>query len=103
MRLLTALTAGVLLSGCSYIPGQTYAELGAGYNTALENNRRPWDNADAVGFYGSVRQEWRGTERLTPFCQYSHYSQWLEGPPFNNRAESSLDHFGCALRYRIGD
>lgn len=101
-----ALTAAtVLASGCAALPGQTYVELGAGHNDSLFQGSESlkWNNAGTVGFYGSLRQEWQAGYRTRGFCQYSHYSQWLAGPPFNDKAESSLDHVGCGVRFRLSN
>lgn len=93
-----------LLMGCSALPGKTYAEIGIGYNGSLfaESEAHKWDNAGSPGFYGSLRQEFPlDRDRFSTFVQYTHYSQWLAGPPFNDDAESSLDHIGVGVRWRI--
>lgn len=91
-----------LLMGCSVLPGKTYAELGVGMNASLGNSAGEWDNCGSPGFYGGLRQEWDlDRDRFTTFAQYSHYSQYLCGPPFNDKAESSLDHIGVGIRWRL--
>ncbi len=78
-------------------------EIGAGHNFSLANSNPDtrWKNADSLGFYGSLRYSRPLSERYTFVVQYSHYSQWSEGPPFNDAAESSLDHLGVAIRFRL--
>jgi hypothetical protein len=97
------LLAVLSVAGCATIPGDTYVEVGVGINTSIGNSARPWDDAGTGGFYGALRQEWQQSPRLSTFCKYAHYSQWLEGSPFNDTTESSLDHFGCGTRFRLGN
>jgi len=104
MKNLIALAALVALTGCSqlnFLPGDTYVEVGAGHNSSPGTESYDWYTGGGVGFYGAIRQEIPVHERVDLVLQYSHYSQWNVGPPFNDTAESSLDHVGGAVRWRI--
>ena len=76
-----------LLIGCS---GQTHLELGTGVNTSFFSEAK-WENEGGAAFVGRVTYEWEHA-----YCQYSHYSQFVDSP-----SESSLDHFGCGLRVNM--
>lgn len=93
--------AALAATGCS--TSSTYLEVGAGHNGSFfqERSDLQWDDGDGVGFYGSLRHEVPVHDRVDLVLQYSHYSQWDVGPPFNDRAESSLDHIGAAARFRL--
>ena len=105
MRISIVILILALASGCATVPGQTYMEVGVGHNDSYFNENNRWQQDDGPGFYGSIRQEFQSKrhERISGFLQYSHYSQWFAGPPFNDEAESSLDHLGAGLRFRVGD
>jgi hypothetical protein len=84
--------------------GKWYAEIGVTHNQSLfqSNDDYKWDNAGTAGFYGSVRYEkMLDRDRLGYVLFYTHHSQWLAGPPFNNEGESSLDSIGFAVRWRL--
>lgn len=98
MKYLLVVCLAILISGCS---GNTFFELGAGWNESFSSETYEWENADSPAFYGAIRQEWDITEKTAGLCQYAHHSQWFAGPPFNDDSESSLDHLGCALRFRL--
>lgn len=83
--------------------GDWYSEIGMGYNTSLfqSNPRYKWEDGGSPGFYGTVRYELMlDRDRLGVVVHYTHYSNWFAGPPFNDNAESSLDHFGVAVRWK---
>ena len=82
------------LMGCATTT--TAFEIGAGSNNSFGNEGRPWQDSGA-GAKLAVR-----VERKRMYCEYAHYSQWMKGWPFNNEAESSLDHIGCGLRFTLG-
>lgn len=75
--------------------GGLHMELGAGKNGSIGNSNT-WDDNGSLGSYFGLRYEWDNA-----ICQYSHYSQWFVGPPFNDDSESSLDHLGCAVRISL--
>jgi hypothetical protein len=78
-----------------------FLEIGAGQNNNLTGCSICWDNGGGTGAYFALRYEEQITESITGFAQYSHYSQYEIGVPFNNKPESSLDHIGVGLRFRI--
>ena len=81
----------------------TYLELGAGHHESFFNSTHEWENGGGVGCYARLSHEfkewWKG---VTPLVNYSHYSQCDVGPPFNDKQESSLDHFGVGIRIKLG-
>lgn len=102
MGRLICIAAIVLLSGCA-IDQRIYAEVGGGKNMSFTNNTHEWNDGGGTAFYGALRYERPITERIEFVGQYSHFSQWEVGPPFDNTAESSLDHVGVALRFKLHD
>ena len=93
----------VFLSGCVSGSGQNFEELGTGYNGSLTNQTHAWENGGSgpLGATIEVGREWDVTNNedvMKVKCRWLHLSHWFVGPPFNNRAESSVDHFGCAVR-----
>ena len=104
MKNLIVIAALAALGGCAQlesIPGETYLEVGAGKNSSRGTEWYGWHDGGGVGFYGSLRHEIPVHERVDLVLQYSHYSQWNVGPPFNDTAESSLDHIGGAVRFKV--
>lgn len=90
----------VLLAGCA----GSYAELGMGYNDNLFGGE-DWDNAGS-GIFGAaieVGQEWDvpNNPNMNVKCRWLHLSHYSAGPPFNNERESSVDHIGCAVGYKL--
>jgi hypothetical protein len=84
--------------------GKWYAEVGVTYNDSFgqSNPDWRWDNAGQAGFYGSLRYEkMLDRDRLGYVLFYTHISQWLAGPPFNDTGESSVDSIGFAVRWRL--
>ncbi len=99
-RLICIAIALIVLSGCAHDQA-VYAELGAGKNMSVTNRVHEWEDSGGVGFYGALRYERPINEQFTFVGQYAHYSQWDVGPPWNNLPESSLDHVGVALRFKL--
>lgn len=89
--------AMLTLVGCA---GNPYIEIGAGVNKSLANKVNEWDDGRSPAFLGEIGVEWELSDNWHPNCKYLHVSQWFAGPPFNDISESSLDHFGCAVKYR---
>ena len=96
-----AIAMVVILSGCGSLGGTNYLELGTGKHTAIGNNA--WDDCGTPAFYGSLRHERRLDHKRSLVVMYNHHSQWVCGPPFNDKSEDSLDYFGGALKMRLGD
>ena len=84
---------------------QVWAELGAGWNGSFfqQVERYQWEDQSSPGFIGSLSYEFHPerNDRIVFVAQYVHVSQWFVGPPFNSRGESSLDHVGIAVRWRL--
>ena len=76
-------------------------QIGAGKNTNLTGASIPWDDAGGVGCSLNVRYTYPLTKRLFLGGQWFHLSQCDKGPPFNDTDESSVDHLGIFLEYRI--
>jgi hypothetical protein len=94
----------VFLAGCVGQPVK-YVELGAGKNTSYTNSVYTWNDGGAGPLGASIEAgvEWnvKNNEDALKFkCRWLHLSHWFVGPPFNDRAESSVDHFGCAVRHQ---
>lgn len=105
IALFWGLMAGVARADSPTIfDGDFYAEVGAGYSTSLfqSNEDLRWQSGGSPGFYGSVRYELMlDRDRLGVVLHYTHHSNWFTGPPFNDDAESSLDHIGVAVRWKL--
>lgn len=89
----------LIISGCGYktLPTKrVYFELGAGKNQTTFGNSDKWEDGDGTGGYFSFRYETN-----IGVCHWVHLSQWDIGPPFNDKQESSVNHYGCALRWEI--
>lgn len=96
-------TLTVSLSAC--VNTSPYVEVGSGFNESFfaESAQHKWDDGGAgplgarfgVGIEGEVMYN----PNLRAGCEYIHFSQWFVGPPINDKAESSLDHIGCKVRY----
>lgn len=84
------------------LDGEWYAEIGAGYNTSFFNESvYQWENAGSPGFYGQLSYEFELAYGLSTGVYYVHASQWMAGPPFNDRAESSLDSVGVKVKFNL--
>ncbi len=92
------IAATLALSGCAGIP---YADIGTGINKSFTNDTYEWEDQGAAAFLGEVGIEWiHPNELMTSKCRYLHLSQINAGTPFDNRPESSVDHFGCSVGVR---
>jgi len=76
--------------------GSLMFELGAGNNTTLFGDSLQWQDQGELGCTISLRYEME-----FGVCQWVHISQCMAGPPVNNLSENTLDHIGCALRWKI--
>lgn len=97
----------VAVTGCVGAP-TPYAELGVGWNTSLGGKGDHHWNDGGAGPGGAtieagVTWDVRNNPDLQVDCRWLHVSHWFVGPPFNDRAEDSLDHFGCSARYEWRD
>lgn len=88
--------ASLLLISSNVYAGSLMFEIGAGKNGQIFAERKSWEDQDGVAGYFAIRYEGK-----YGVCHYSHYSHWNVGPPRDTRFESSLDHIGCALRWKI--
>ena len=86
-----------LLPMIAMADSSTYFEIGAGKNGNLTGSSHEWYDNGGTGAYFAFRTEWDNGF----FVQYSHYSQYEVGQPFNDKGESSLDHIGFGLRIKI--
>jgi len=93
----------VFLSGCTTV--EPYVELGAGFNTSFTNQTHKWEDGGAGPLGAKIVLGVDGVVKNNPHmragCAIEHYSHWFVGPPFNNNAESSLDHIGCSVRMNL--
>lgn len=97
---MVALAAGIERANA----GDWYAELGAGYSGSFfaADPMYEWESGGSPGFYGSIRYETMLVpNQLGVVLHYTHHSNWFTGPPFNDNVESSLDHIGIAVRWRL--
>lgn len=88
MKKLIAITAIVALSGCAGMPTyeycDSYAKVGAGYILAQPDIE--WNTGNTETSPISARFE-IGCEEGAVTYGVAHYSQWLEGAPFNSNDE----------------
>ena len=105
MKNLIALAALVALTGCSqlnnFLPGDTYLEVGAGKNSSPGTVLYDWYDSGGIGCSIELRQEVPVHDRVAFALRYLHVSHCDVGPPFNDKPESTLDHVGATLRFRI--
>ena len=88
----------LLAASCGYktLPTKgVYFELGAGKNKTFSKNNK-WEDGNGTGSYFSFRYE-----ADVGVCHWTHLSQWDVGKPFNDKAELSVNHLGCAFRWKI--
>lgn len=78
-----------------------FVEIGAGKNYSFTNQSHPWDDGNGIAFYGRIGYSWELSDHVDVEVHYTHISQWFVGSPFNNDGESSVDHFGAAVRYNF--
>lgn len=90
----------VLFSDITHANGW-YVSIGGGLNTNLIGDAIPWEDQSSLGFAGSLRYEWMADRSRSVSCGWDHYSQWFVGSPWDERAESALDHIGCSARYNF--
>jgi hypothetical protein len=76
---------------------ETYLEIGAGKNSNILGCSICWEDSGGVGAYLAIRNEWSNGF----FIQFTHYSQYDVGKPFNDKSEATLDHFGVGMRWKI--
>lgn len=78
-----------------------YARIGFGANENFFTDDVIWEDQDEFAGHLGLGYRARLSDRWYLDAHWSHYSQWLAGPPFDDRPESSLDHVGMALEYRF--
>lgn len=113
MLRIVGFAVGLVLAMVMFTPvakaeGVTYIEIGTGFNDSALNKiiggaeSHRWDDGGAGPFGATIEvgREWDvpRNDNLKVKCRWLHVSQWTVGPPWNDKAESSLDHFGCAAR-----
>jgi hypothetical protein len=86
-----------LFAGSVVAESKTYFEIGAGKNGNLLSCSKCWNDGGGVGAYIAIRNEWSNGL----FIQAAHYSQYDVGPPFNKEKESTFEHIGVGMRWRI--
>lgn len=82
----------------------TYLTVGVGNNTNFTGASIPWHDADATGAYFNLAYIGDKKSYLLngrPVVQWMHLSQIESGPPFNEDRESSVDHLGLAVTWRL--
>lgn len=80
-----------------------FITIGAGTNTQLFGGET-WNDADSTGAFLSASYHWNPQAWLLggrPFVHLTHLSQFESGPPFNDEIESSVDHIGIAVSWRV--
>ena len=96
------LRAIIIFLAATSAQAEPFLELGAGYNANLFGCDDCWDDGGAgpLGAYMRIgaQYDWRG---VTIGGHWIHLSQWLVGPPWNDDAESSVDHVGVFARFRL--
>tara|TARA_R110000851_G_C13000138_1_gene558219 strand:- start:580 stop:870 length:291 start_codon:yes stop_codon:yes gene_type:complete len=86
-----------LFAGPVAAESETYLEIGAGKNGNLLSCSICWHDGGGVAAYISIRNQWSNGL----FIHLTHFSQYDVGPPFNQRAESTIDHLGIGMRWRV--
>ena len=76
--------------------------LGVGNNTSINGGSIPWEDAGGVGavFELNYRERYKNTN-FNYGARWLHVSQYDKGPPFNDINESTLDHFGVYIEYKL--
>lgn len=99
MRLIILLLLSVSTVSADYL----FINIGAGNNTNLTGASIPWDDAGGVGcaFTLGYVTPVKGSKNLHFGTRWLHISQCDQGAPFNDNPESSVDHIGIFLEYRI--
>ena len=91
-----------MFSAAAFAHGNfAYAEIGIGNNTDLTGASIPWEDGGGTGTMFAFGYAWEVEPTVQVEINWSHYSQIDVGPPFNDKNESSLDHFGIKLRKRF--
>jgi len=78
-----------------------FINIGAGDNGNITGASIPWDDANGIGCTLTVGYRRSIFKNLDLGARWLHVSQCDQGPPFNDNPESSLDHIGVFLEYRI--
>ena len=78
-----------------------YIDIGAGSHTNFFSTRTPWNNADSMGCMFAFGYVTPIRQNIDFDANWSHYSQCMAGPPFNNELESALDHVGAKVRFKF--
>lgn len=104
---LIALTASILLSGCSI-----FFDVSAGAPLGDTRIQKYMDGDTSKptrdGFAGSgaiiraaIQAEHKWSDRVTGYCQLSHTSNSHSGFPFNEDVEGYINEAGCGARIKI--
>lgn len=99
MLLAVALVAGV--QKCAAAEPKWYFEVGVGKNANLTGCSDCWEDGGSPGAYFALRREQHMAGNTYWFFQYVHLSNWLAGPPFNDKPETSVDHIGAGFRWEL--
>ena len=75
--------------------------IGAGWNTNFTGDSIAWEDGGGVGAYLQVEYVVALSPTFSLTSHWIHLSQWDVGAPFNNQAESSVDHIGVAFKWNI--
>lgn len=75
--------------------------IGVGDNSNATGCSVCWEDQDGLGGVLVVGREWTLAPELAVRAHWLHLSQYDVGPPFNDKDESSVDHFGIYLEYRL--
>ncbi len=90
----------IVFSGTLQAEGWTVS-IGAGWNGNLTESSMPWEDGGGVAGYFQLKKTYPLSDNLYVAYHYLHLSQINVGPPFNDKAESSVDHIGVAIEWKF--
>lgn len=76
-------------------------EVGIGKNSSRGTEYYDWYDGGSPGARFALRYDYDPGGRWGAYIEASHDSQWLANWPFNDTKESSLDHIGIGVKFKL--
>lgn len=92
-------TSLVLVLSLSSANAGPFIGAGIGINTNMTSTNNTWDNGGAHAAILSLGYRKQLSNTFYGEVKWTHISQWLVGPPFNDAQEDSVDFIGVEIRY----